>query len=155
MTEALPTGEPPTVLRAARWLAHAPRDRSRATSLASTDAELAAFRFQQAAEKARKGVLVAVQEGFERTHSLDRLLVRAGRFAPEFLDCPGDPERVTAFVSRLRDPDEGGDDLVTAEDVAAARLVSERLVDAAKHRLAAPMADLAMRILADLQAPPG
>lgn len=151
MTSVATSGQPPGVLRAARWLAHAQRDRARAGTMAQSDPELAVFCFQQAAEKALKAVLAEAHEGFERTHSLDRLLVRVGRFAPEFLECPGDPERVSAFVSRFRYPDEGGDDLAAPEDVAAARLVSEWLVTAAERRLQGAVSDLAVRILADLQ----
>ncbi len=137
------------VLRAARWLAHAMRDRDRAEDLAARgDPELALFCWQQAAEKALKAVLVAAGAPFERTHSLDRLLVRAGRLDAGFLDCPGDPERVSAYVSRFRYPDELGDDAATPEDVEAARLVSAWLVAAAEARLAGPVAELAARIRA-------
>jgi HEPN domain-containing protein len=137
-------------LRAARWLAHALRDHARAAGLAQAgDAELAVFCHQQAAEKALKAVLVAAGEAFERTHSLDRLLVRVGRLAPGFLECPGDPERVTAYVSRFRYPDEAGEDVATAEDVAAAQLVSDWLVERAKAQLAGDVADWADRILAE------
>ena len=150
MTDAVQSGQPPGVVRAARWLAHAQRDRARADAMAATDAELSVFCFQQAAEKALKAVLVAAGEPFGRTHSLDRLLVRVGRFAPEFLACPGDPERVSSFVSRFRYPDEGGDDLADPEDVAQARRVAEWLVATAERHLTGPVGELARRILADL-----
>lgn len=151
MTDVESSGQPAGVLRAARWLAHAQPDRARAGAMAGSDPELAVFCVQQAADKALKAVPVKAHEGFERTHSLDRLLARVGRCAPDALECPGDPERVSASVRRFHYPDEGGDDLAVPEDIAAAHLVSECLVAAAERRQQGAVTDPALHILADLR----
>jgi HEPN domain-containing protein len=146
-TAATPFGD--RELRAARWYALALRDRQRASDAAAGDPEAAVFFYQQAAEKALKAVLVRADQAFGRTHSLDRLLVLAGRLDPAFLRCPGDPERVSAYATRFRYPAEDGDDSAHEEDVAAARTVADWLVTAAGEGLAGPVADLAGRMAAD------
>lgn len=143
-----PSGLTAPELDAARWFALARRDLARAEAAAQDDAEAAVFFFRQSAEKALKAALVRAGTAFGRTHSLDRLLVLAGRLDPGFLDCPGDPERVSAYVARFRYSAEDGMDGATAEDVAAARLVATWLAETAERRLAGPVADLAAQILA-------
>ena len=93
---------PPSTMAHEEWVERAEKDFEAARfNHENGFNDIAAFLYQQAAEKSLKGVLIALGQGLERTHDCFALAQKAE--APD--DVQDAADRLTLFYTRNRYPD--------------------------------------------------
>ncbi|MDT0632698.1 HEPN domain-containing protein [Rubrivirga sp. S365] len=124
-----------TLREASRWLRYAQEDLATARALTGTSSvppRHAAWLAQQAAEKAIKAVLIALQIPFPFVHDLDRLVA----LVPEawgVCDVDADLTALTEFAVDARYPDDLPD--VSAPEAQAGVVDAERVVASVESQL--------------------
>lgn len=93
---------------ALRWLGKADRDFLLATQLDESFSDMAAYHFQQAAEKYLKGFLSFHHIGLKKTHNIGTLTLQASNIDPVFtqLVTLADVDALTEFATLFRYPNE-------------------------------------------------
>lgn len=93
---------------ALRWVWKADRDFLLAAQLNETFSDMAAYHYQQAAEKYLKAFLSFHQVGLKKTHNIGTLALQASNIDPEFskLVTVADVDAITEFVTLFRYPNE-------------------------------------------------
>lgn len=122
---------------AMRWVAKADRDFSLATQLDETFSDMAAYHYQQAAEKYLKAFLAFHQVGLKKTHNIGTLALQASNIDSAFtqLVMIADVDALTDFATLFRYPNEEEIDFPDPLDLkdaqefckAARQLVVERV----------------------------
>ena len=122
-----------------RWVWKADRDFLLASQVSQTFSDMAAFHYQQAAEKYLKAYLAFHGVGLKRTHNIGTLALMASQIDSVFSQLAGvaDVDVITEFATLFRYPNEEEVDFPEDADVAAARafclaakqMVIERIVD--------------------------
>jgi HEPN domain-containing protein len=124
---------------ALRWIAKADRDFLLAAQLNETFSDMAAYHYQQAAEKYLKAFLSFHQIGLKKTHNIGTLALQASNIDPEFsqLVTVADVDAITEFATLFRYPNEEEVDFPDPADLqdaknfceAAKKMVMERIMD--------------------------
>ena len=93
---------------ALRWVWKADRDFLLAAQLNETFSDMAAYHYQQAAEKYLKAFLSFHQVGLKKTHNIGTLALQASNIDPEFskLVTVADVDAITEFATLFRYPNE-------------------------------------------------
>ena len=122
---------------ALRWIAKGDRDFSLASQLDETFSDMAAYHYQQAAEKYLKGFLAFHQIGLKKTHNIGTLALQASNIDPAFtrLVLIADVDMLTEFATLFRYPNEEETDFPDPLELthaqkfcqAARQLVAERV----------------------------
>ena len=124
-----------------RWVWKADRDFALANQVCQTFPEMAAFHYQQAAEKYLKAFLASHGVGLKRTHNIGTLALMASQIDPVFSQLAGvaDVDAITEFATLFRYPNEEEVDFPEEADLESARafclaakqMVIDRIVDVA------------------------
>lgn len=93
---------------ALRWVWKADRDFLLAAQLNEAFSDMAAYHYQQAAEKYLKAFLSFHQVGLKKTHNIGTLALQASNIDPEFskLVTVADVDAITEFATLFRYPNE-------------------------------------------------
>lgn len=124
---------------ALRWIWKADRDFLLAAQLNETFSDMAAYHYQQAAEKYLKAFLSFHQIGLKKTHNIGTLALQASNIDPEFskLVTVADVDAITEFATLFRYPNEEEVDFPDPADLldaknfceVAKKMVMERIMD--------------------------
>jgi HEPN domain-containing protein len=123
-----------------RWVWKADRDFLLATQVSQSFSDMAAFHYQQAAEKYLKAYLSFHRVGLKKTHNIGTLALMASQIDPAFSQLAGvaDVDAITEFATVFRYPNEEEVDFPDAADLESARefcvvakqMVTERIAGA-------------------------
>ena len=123
-----------------RWVWKADRDFLLATQVSQSFSDMAAFHYQQAAEKYLKAYLAYHRVGLKKIHNIGTLALMASQIDPAFSQLAGvaDVDAITEFATVFRYPNEEEVDFPDAADLEAARkfcvvakqMVTERIAGA-------------------------
>mgnify|MGYP000964107377 CR=1 FL=1 len=123
-----------------RWVWKADRDFLLATQVSQSFSDMAAFHYQQAAEKYLKAYLSFHRVGLKKTHNIGTLALMASQIDPAFSQLAGvaDVDAITEFATVFRYPNEEEVDFPDATDlessrkfcVVAKQMVTERIAGA-------------------------
>jgi HEPN domain-containing protein len=93
---------------ALRWVWKADRDFLLASQLTEEFSDMAAYHYQQAAEKYLKAFLSFHQVGLKKTHNIGTLALQASNIDSAFsqLVCVADVDAITEFATLFRYPNE-------------------------------------------------
>jgi HEPN domain-containing protein len=110
-----------------RWVWKGDRDFSLASQVRQEFPDMAAFHYQQAAEKYLKAFLTYSQVGLKKTHNIGTLALLASNLDPIFssLVTVADVDAITEFATLFRYPNEEEVDFPDAGDLNAARAFCE------------------------------
>jgi HEPN domain-containing protein len=116
-----------------RWIWKADRDFLLATQVSEMFSDIAAFHYQQAAEKYLKAYLSFHGVGLKKTHNIGTLTLLASQLDPAFVQLAGvaDVDAITEFATIFRYPNEEDVDFPEAADLQSARdfcVVAKRMV---------------------------
>ena len=122
-----------------RWIWKADRDFALATQVSQSFSDMAAFHYQQAAEKYLKAYLSFHRVALKKTHNIGTLALMASQIDPAFSQLAGvaDVDAITEFATLFRYPNEEEVDFPEEADLESARafclvakqMVIERIVD--------------------------
>ncbi|MBI2749382.1 MAG: HEPN domain-containing protein [Burkholderiales bacterium] len=106
-----------------RWIWKADRDFLLATQVSRSFSDMAAFHYQQAAEKYLKAYLSFHGVGPKRTHNIGTLALMASQIDPAFSQLAGvaDVDAITEFATLFRYPNEEEVDFPEEVDLESAR----------------------------------
>ena len=120
-----------------RWIWKADRDFSLATQVSQSFPDMAAFHYQQAAEKYLKAYLSFQRVALKKTHNIGTLALMASQIDSAFSQLAGvaDVDAITEFATLFRYPNEEEIDFPEETDLASAhafclaakKMVVERL----------------------------
>lgn len=123
-----------------RWVWKADRDFLLASQVSQSFSDMAAFHYQQAAEKYLKAYLSFHRVGLKKTHNIGTLALMASQIDPAFSQLAGvaDVDAITEFATVFRYPNEEEVDFPEAADLESARefcvvakqMVTERIAGA-------------------------
>lgn len=123
-----------------RWVWKADRDFLLATQVSQSFSDMAAFHYQQAAEKYLKAFLAFHRVSLKKTHNIGTLALMASQIDPAFSQLAGvaDVDAITEFATVFRYPNEEEVDFPDAADLESARefcvvakqMVTERIAGA-------------------------
>lgn len=123
-----------------RWFWKADRDFFLATQVSQSFSDMAAFHYQQAAEKYLEAYLSFHRVGLKKTHNIGTLALMASQIDPAFSQLAGvaDVDAITEFATVFRYPNEEEVDFPDTTDLESARefcvvakqMVTERIAGA-------------------------
>ena len=108
---------------ARKWIWKADRNFSFATQVSQSFSDMAAFHYQQAAEKYLKAYLSFHRVDLKKTHNIGTLALMASQFDPVFshLASVADVDAITEFATLFRYPNEEEVDFPEEADLQSAR----------------------------------
>ena len=112
---------------ALRWVWKADRDFALASQVTDTFPDMAAYHYQQAAEKYLKAFLSFHEVGLKKTHNIGTLTLLASHIDSTFvgLVTVADVDVLTEFATLYRYPNEEEVDFPEPQDLSSARLFCE------------------------------
>ena len=108
---------------ARKWIWKADRDFLLASQVSQTFSDIAAFHYQQAAEKYLKAYLSFHRVGLKKTHNIGTLALMASQIDPAFsqLASVADVDAITEFATVFRYPNEEEVDFPDEAELQSAR----------------------------------
>jgi HEPN domain-containing protein len=122
-----------------RWIWKADRDFLVAAQLDDSFSDMAAYHYQQAAEKYLKAFLSFHQVGLKKTHNIGTLALQASNIDPAFtkLVTVADVDAITEFATLFRYPNEEEIDFPDPVELQEAKMFCEVAKQLVIERIAA------------------